>query len=441
LLGLLVDQGVAIPDKLGATGSSYGGVQALQLAYLKDRIRLPDGSFAPWVSPAGRPMKLTAAAPMLAWSDAISVMYPNGRLGAASPPGTKTSRDIVGMRLASFFDLVITGSRFLNLMAPLGADPTADLERWLTFTAKDLAGPAGRKIADDVYRYHSALAIPGKPAPLLLTQGWTDGAEPVGQSLAVYNTLRAKDPKAPVWMTLADFGHFRATNKRQTVNEIGGRGKRFLAHFLLGEGKLATPGTVTAYQTVCSNPQSDGEPFVASSFDELARGRVVVRLAGKAGTVTSDGGLMEIANAVDPVGSPLICKKPAPIKAEEDTVVLEATVKKPFTYLGRGVVTAKVRATGGSRPALFARLWQVVGKKQRLLDRAPYRLEPGQKSVRIELNGNAVRLGKGTRLRLQLLGRDAPTYEKPDQKYAVTLADVELELPTREKGGELKRRG
>ena len=61
LLGLLVDQGVAKPDALGVTGISYGGGQSLELAYLRDRIRLPDGSLHAVASPKGTPLAIAAA--------------------------------------------------------------------------------------------------------------------------------------------------------------------------------------------------------------------------------------------------------------------------------------------------------------------------------------------------------------------------------------------
>ena len=61
LLGLLVDQGVAQADAIGVTGVSYGGIQSLNLARLRDRIRLPDGSFRPWRSPNGTPLRIAAA--------------------------------------------------------------------------------------------------------------------------------------------------------------------------------------------------------------------------------------------------------------------------------------------------------------------------------------------------------------------------------------------
>ena len=55
LLGLLVDQGVVNPDEIGVTGISYGGIQSLNLARLRDRIRLPNGSYKPLAQPGRAP--------------------------------------------------------------------------------------------------------------------------------------------------------------------------------------------------------------------------------------------------------------------------------------------------------------------------------------------------------------------------------------------------
>ena len=41
LLGKLADEGVIDPQKIGATGGSYGGGMSLQLGSLKDRVELP----------------------------------------------------------------------------------------------------------------------------------------------------------------------------------------------------------------------------------------------------------------------------------------------------------------------------------------------------------------------------------------------------------------
>ena len=79
LLGLLVDQGVAKIGALAATGISYGGGATLELAYLKDRIHNPDGSYAAWKSPSGTPLSLSAAWARWPWSDLADALMPNGR--------------------------------------------------------------------------------------------------------------------------------------------------------------------------------------------------------------------------------------------------------------------------------------------------------------------------------------------------------------------------
>ena len=53
--GLLVDEGVVDPNRIGATGESYGGGVSLELATLKDRVMNADGTLSPWRSPAGSP--------------------------------------------------------------------------------------------------------------------------------------------------------------------------------------------------------------------------------------------------------------------------------------------------------------------------------------------------------------------------------------------------
>ena len=61
------------------TGVSYGGIQSLNLARLRNRIRLPDGSFRPWRSPNGTPLKIAAAYARWPGSDLTYALQPNGR--------------------------------------------------------------------------------------------------------------------------------------------------------------------------------------------------------------------------------------------------------------------------------------------------------------------------------------------------------------------------
>jgi len=69
LAGLLADEGLVIPDKIGATGSSYGGGQSMILAALRNRVMLPDGTLVPWQSPGGLAMEVAAAGALIPWSD------------------------------------------------------------------------------------------------------------------------------------------------------------------------------------------------------------------------------------------------------------------------------------------------------------------------------------------------------------------------------------
>src|SRR5258705_2650504 len=79
LAGLLADEGLVIPDRIGVTGSSYGGGQSMILAALKNRVMLPDGSLTAWKSPGGLDMAIAAAGPLIPWSDLAYALVPTGR--------------------------------------------------------------------------------------------------------------------------------------------------------------------------------------------------------------------------------------------------------------------------------------------------------------------------------------------------------------------------
>ena len=78
--GELADEGLVDGQKIGAIGGSYGGGLSLQLATLKDRVMLPDGSLVPWTSPVNAiPMRIAGAAPDIPWSDLAYSLTPNGQ--------------------------------------------------------------------------------------------------------------------------------------------------------------------------------------------------------------------------------------------------------------------------------------------------------------------------------------------------------------------------
>jgi predicted acyl esterase len=66
------------------------------------------------------------------------------------------------------------------------------------------------------------------------------------------------------------------------------------------------------------------------------------------------------------------------------------------------------------------------------VDRAVVRLR-SRRPVDFALNGNAYRFPAGHRIRLELLGRDAPTYRPADGEFSATVRNLRVRLPTRQR--------
>src|SRR4051794_22314259 len=121
LTGRLVDEGVVRPDAIGATGISYGGGFSTMLAFLKNRVRMPDGSYAPWTSPNGTPVSLAAAWPRWLWSNGEAIFTRNGR--------APWSRTPTGIETKAYADLIF-GVGGTGFVAPTGGDLSTDITRW-----------------------------------------------------------------------------------------------------------------------------------------------------------------------------------------------------------------------------------------------------------------------------------------------------------------------
>ncbi len=101
-IGLLVDEGIANPAQIGVTGESYGGGVSLALATLRDRVMNADGSVSPWRSPAGTPLRIAAAAPVIPWSDLVYALIPNGRTLDYQVASPTTDLSPLGVEKQSF---------------------------------------------------------------------------------------------------------------------------------------------------------------------------------------------------------------------------------------------------------------------------------------------------------------------------------------------------
>jgi len=246
LLGLLADEGVIRPRAIGVTGISYGGGQAMELAFLRDKIRRPDGKLAPWRSPSGSKMRIAAAYPRWPWSDLVSALIPNGRYLDSGVAGPEQSLRPYGVPISSFLDgLYLTGvvRGYYCGGAPASfpcADPEADITQDKAYI--DSGPPLSAEAAaalKGIYRNHGGYPLrflkgASKPAPLLIESGFTDELFPIEQALRVYGFLRSRDRKAPVALQFGDLGHSRGSNKPALNHFFNEQAARFFAARLLG---------------------------------------------------------------------------------------------------------------------------------------------------------------------------------------------------------------
>ncbi len=431
MLGLLVDQDVVDPDAIGVTGVSYGGIQSLNLARLRDRIRLPNGSYRRWRSPDGTKLSIAAAFPRWGASDLTYALQPNGRfldfrdyfVGQSIQPGGVEKQSYVG-------GLYLSGNA-AGFYAPQGGPFSADLTGWKAITdAGEPETPAMLRVGRELTGHHSIAGVSGVPAPLLVQNGWTDDLFPAPEALRVWRMFRGVKG-ARVTLQLGDFGHPRGANKPAVDLAFNAQGARFFAAYLKGKGKPPRSGAVTAYTQTCPTAAPAGGPFKASSWEKLHPGSV--RL-GARGTqrVTSSGGDPAVSQALNPIGGKPACE-PLPAARADGTAIAQRRVGKPFTLLGFPTVRAEIR-TKGRGGFIAARLWDVSAGQQTLVARGVYRLEDNQKGkIVFQLFGNGWRYAQGHTAKLELVGNDSSFLRTSNFDFSVKVSKLRVGLPTRER--------
>jgi hypothetical protein len=146
--------------------------------------------------------------------------------------------------------------------------------------------------------------------------------------------------------------------------------------------------------------------------------------------VTSSGGHAALARKVSPLRLDS-CKGVSDDIARGTAI---ATVRSPgITLLGMTHVRADVAVTGHNA-LLVGRLRDVdpATGRQRLVDRGIVRLR-SRKRVSFDLNGNAYRFARGHQIKIELLGRDSPTYRAANSAFSVTVSKLRVALPVRER--------
>lgn len=427
LLGLLADEKITKPGAIGTTGISYGGGQSIELAYLKNQIRLPNGEFAPWISPKGKKLHIAAAYPRWPWSDLVDALTPNGRFLDTEVAPFAQSYEPFGVEIQSYNSGLYALGNAGGYIAPAGADPEADLTKWFaTVNAGEPANPEDEAIAKQIYTYHQGYGLPGKPAPMLLQSGWTDDLFPPEQSLRIYNAVRAL--KGYAALQFGDLGHSRGSNKQNTDHAFQEQAASFFERRLKHTGTQPANASVTAYTQTCPKSAPGGGPFSAKRWSKLHPHTVTFGSA--AGQLfTSAGGNATIAAEFDPIANSDACKE---VTAETEPNTANYTLTSPgFTLMGLPTVTATVK-TIGPFGELASRLWDVLPSgEQRLISRGVYRLNENQEgTITFQLHGNGYEFPAGDTVKLQLLGRDAPYFRASNGAFSIEVSNLTVSLPT-----------
>jgi len=433
LAGLLADEGLVIPDRIGVTGVSYGGGQSMILAALRNRVMMPDGTLVPWQSSGGLDMAIAAAGPLIPWSDLAYSLVPNGRTldyRTANPYGMRG-----GVQKVSWNRILYGAGLGTGFFAPVGVDPLADITGWdarIALGEPYDSDPQLSAILTEIADHHSAYYIDDsvEPAPLFIYNAWTDDLFPVDEALRFWRKTKSKYPQAEVALQFAaGFGHPRADLGASPARPEA-RVTELFAHHVKGTAGGPLPALETFTQG-CNGVAEDG-PFAAADWDALHPGEVLYRAHGIK-RFTSAGGKPQNAAAVDPLaGGP--CRT---VPGEDDPGA--ATYRLPpaegagYTLLGSPTVIAELAVTSPAAQ-VDARLWDAAPTgMQTLVSHAVYRPRTDNAGRQVfQLHPNGWNFAAGHVPKLELLGQSSPYVRPSNGTFAVSVRRLELRLPVRE---------
>jgi dienelactone hydrolase len=455
LAGRLADSPYVDHRRIGVAGDSYGGGQSLMLAALRNRVMLPDGTLRPWRSPAGRRLQISAAAPVIPWTDLVYAAAPNGRVPITRHVNRSVSTSPVGVQKATVVNAIFAAAQFatgpgqptgqpfvpgrpMGYLAPAGTDPGADVAAWVarTGSGEPYDDPDARAIVRELTRYHSPYYVTprSRPAPLLLASGFTDDLFPADEVLRYTNRTRTLFPDSPLRVMLGDFGHQRASNDPAERQRLLDEVHRFMDHWLKGEGKRPRDGVI-AYVQRCPREEDSLGPYRATDFRGLTR-RVIQTRAGGPHIVDSTGtGDPAVGRAVDPVtgggdGCVVTSRTDSPGTAR---VELFKATRRPVTMIGSPKLRARISVSGAdaSVTQIAARLWDIApnGTDQRLVARGFYRPREGRNAW--QLHPGSWRFDRGHTAELELLGADPPFGRPSNADFSTEIDDLRIRTPVR----------
>jgi Acetyl xylan esterase (AXE1) len=451
-------EGLIDPQRIGVTGGSYGGGISMALAALKDRkmIEAGDGTLIPWVSDGGKAMRIAAAQPDIPWTDLAYSLQPNGHTLDYVVDSPYMARGRIGVMKQSFVaGLYATGQATSNY-APPGTDPDADLTQWY---ASINAGepydqnPLSEDIVDEITTHHSSYYIDDSvaPAPLLISNGFTDDLFPADEAIRFYNRTRATHPGTPVSLIFSDHGHQRGQNKVPDTTFRSRQLHAWFDYYVKGGGPAPFQGVQTLTQT-CGGPSGGATgafddpntdlPFQAATWAQLAPGEV--RLSGPTVQIVAPEITDQAGQAFDPIagGGDPCATAPGDDQAGAASYRLAPAPAGGFTVMGSATIVADLNSPSPTSQ-LAARLEDVNTSTgdETLIARGIYRPEinSGTQSTRqvFQLHPNGWKVEAGHVVKLELLPADQPYGRNSNGQAAVTVSNLELRLPVLEEPGSL----
>ena len=441
-LGRLVDDGVVVPDRIAATGGSYGGSESMHFAVLKNRMMMLDGSLVPWTSPLGTPMSTAVATPNIPWTDLIQSLAPNGDTLDYLEDGSFNGK--AGIMKESYVQGLYLSAR----VAPIGTDPQADLATWRAIldAGEPYAGAGYDAMIEEITKYHSSYYVDSSqaPAPLLMSSGFTDDLFPVDEVIRYYNRTKADYPNTPMSIFAGSFGHDRGQNQANVLGELRDLEEVWIDHYMKDIGP-APANNVVAYTQTCPDGTDGGGPFTATDWASLSPGEIVLK-DESVKTIGPDSGDRAIAGTFNPIGGDacsMASDAVEPGSASYDTAPAPAG---GYTVMGSPTVIAKISVANGPDSQIAARLVDLDGAGNKtLVARGTWRPDASGFQV-FQLHPGAWKVEAGHSLRLELLGRDSidPTpgflsnYARTsNDQQEVTVSKLELRIPVVENPGSL----
>lgn len=447
-VGLLVDEGVVDPERVGVTGESLGAGVSLELATLNDRMMKADGSLQRWTSPDGRQIHVAAAAPFAGWSDLVYALMPNGRTLDSEVTSAAADLSPAGVSKESIVKGLYTVGTMQAYYAPAGTDPEADVTTWFSTinAGEPYDTPQVESIIEQFARFRSPYYLLAgaygmkkrEPAPLFLSGGFTDDVFPADEMVRYYNLARSLYPELPISMYFADIGHQRADNKPADGAPVPPRIHEFFDHYVKGDGPRPK-NNVTALTQTCPSSEASAGPYQARTWDQLSPGEVRYSSEGEQ-MVLSSGGNPAIGKKFDPVFGGLACTT-TPADDQGTGIAsysLPTATGSGYTLLGSPTVTADLTVNGDD-PYLAARLLDVdpATNTQILVSRSLYRFDQDDSDgrQRFQLHPGAWHFAAGHVPVLQLLGQDSPYSRPSNGQFTISVSNLQLRLPVHETPG------